>query len=111
MPEEGWDATIAAQLDAVRKDLADLRDLVRGRPDVGWHGILSRIEAQEARVNTLKEVQDSFVRDRDKERQEMERRESSRVRVQNIMFTVFGAIMSGIVVQLFVLIANSGGAP
>lgn len=110
-PDGPFDQTLHAHLSAIQRELSELRDVIRGRPDIGWQGVLARVESSEKQVATLKEVQESFLRDRDAERARTEKRDASRTRITATVLTVFGAILSGIVIQLFVIMVNSGAHP
>lgn len=108
MPSESFEETVTTQLRELRQEIADLRDLVHGRPSVGWTGVLSRIENNEKRIADMSKIQDSFIRDREAEREAAEKREKFRGRVFVAVLATFGAILSGIVIQLFVLISSAG---
>lgn len=110
MPDS-FEQMLRGQLDDIRKELSDLRDLVRGRPEIGFLGLLARIEASEKQLASLAKVQDSFVADRERERRDRERREKIRARITTAVVTVMTGVMVGILVQLFVLISNTGAHP
>lgn len=118
------DTTIQGQLQDIHRELAHVRDFLQGRPDMGWPGVLVRIQETEKRVDSLAEIQESFIRERDAaakkladevaiEREHHSKREKARARVQAAVLTVFGTVLSGIMVQLFVLLTHSasGGHP
>lgn len=111
----GIDANIYAALEEIRKDLADLRDLVRGRPEIGAAGLIARIEASERRVEDLAKIQDGFVRDRDIEQAERkreaairEKKEAARARLVAAALSVGGTLLVTLVIAVFKILVTVG---
>lgn len=111
MSDHQFEDVIRAQLDGMSKDLADLRDLVRGRPEFGWPGVVLRIENSERQIAALKEVQDGFIRTREQEQKARDAKDKVRTRLQVAVLGVFGSVLSGILIQLFVVLSQLGPTP
>lgn len=108
MAEPQFEQVVRSQLDDINKELADLRSLIVGRPDVGWPGMVYRIDGAERQISALKEVQDSFIRDRRAETSARDRKDKIRVRVQVAVFGVFGSVIAGVLIQVIVVLSHLG---
>lgn len=106
--QASFNSTFQSQLDAISKELGEVRDVIYGRPQAGWQGVVVRVEETEKRVGSMKEVQESFIRDQQREKEEQLKRDRVRNRLYTFALTLIAGILTGIVVQLFILIAGGG---
>lgn len=105
---EDFDRSLQTNLTRICKDLSDIKDAVYGKPQAGWRGIITRVEETEKRVATIKEIQDAFTRDHERATKEQTARDKIRNRFYGLALTIVASILTGIVIQLFVLITTKG---
>lgn len=103
-----FDAELRQQLSLLHNELSEIKGAIYGPERTPYFGLLPRVEQAEGRITTLQQIQDSFVADQKQQADRSAKREQRRVRISAAVLATFGAILSGIVVQLFVLIIGAG---
>lgn len=95
---------LTQQLNALLGEVKEVKSALYGPERTPYFGLLPRVEQAEEKIRALQSIQDTFVADQERENQAQAKREQVRSRVIVVVLTTFGAVLSGIVVQLFVLI-------
>lgn len=103
-----FEAFVRAKVSYLESELTDISNYLHGPDKSPQFGVMKRLEGAETKLSDIKETQDMFVRNHNAQLEAQKKKENSRNKVQAWALTVMGAIMAGIVVELFVLIMSLG---
>lgn len=103
-------------LDALREEvnrlrgiIDDLKSVVFGPRHMQYQGLTERLRSVEEQMTSVKKVQDTFIDEQKRIKEEKDKKDRFRARMQVAVLSSFGAVLAGIVVELFVLIIGIKG--
>lgn len=99
---------IKARIDRLAEQVSNLRAAIEGKPELGWTGLGQRVATLESDTRDLKKVQDDFVRDAQREREQKTKDEGRRNLIVTAALSALGAIVTGIVLMI---LTNTVGGP